>query len=45
MGGMHAACYEALNDLGVKVTAVADVYEDAAQELADISGYCCLRSK
>ncbi|HHU53965.1 MAG TPA: Gfo/Idh/MocA family oxidoreductase [Clostridiaceae bacterium] len=35
MGGMHAACYEALNDLGVKVTAVADVYEDAAQELAD----------
>ena len=24
MGGMHAACYAALAELGVKVTAIAD---------------------
>lgn len=34
MGGMHAACYEALAPLGVKVTAVADVRADYAQKLA-----------
>ncbi|MBE6947269.1 MAG: Gfo/Idh/MocA family oxidoreductase [Ruminococcaceae bacterium] len=34
MGGMHAACYEALASLGVKVTAVADVRPNFAQKLA-----------
>ena len=34
MGGMHAACYEALAPLGVKVTAVADVRPEFAQKLA-----------
>ena len=34
MGGMHAACYEALASLGVKVTAVADVRPEFAQKLA-----------
>lgn len=34
MGGMHAACYTALESLGVKVTAVADVRPDFAQKLA-----------
>lgn len=34
MGGMHAACYAALEDLGVKVTAVADVRPDFAGKLA-----------
>ena len=35
MGGMHAACYAALADLGVKVTAVADVRPEYAQKLAN----------
>ena len=34
MGGMHAACYDALASMGVKVTAVADVRPDFAQKLA-----------
>ena len=34
MGGMHAACYAALAELGVKVVAVADVRPDYAQKLA-----------
>lgn len=36
MGGMHAACYAALDD--VKVVAVADLRPDKAKELADKSG-------
>ena len=35
MGGMHAACYAALENLGVKVTAVADVRPEYAQKLAN----------
>ncbi len=35
MGGMHAACYAALENLGVKVTAVADVRRDYAENLAN----------
>jgi len=35
MGGMHAACYAALANLGVKVTAVADVRPDFAEKLAN----------
>ena len=38
MGGMHAACYAALENLGVKVTAVADPRESFARELAAKSG-------
>lgn len=34
MGGMHAACYEVLENLGVKVTAVADVRAEYAKKLA-----------
>jgi len=34
MGGMHAACYAALEELGVKVVAVADVRPEFAQKLA-----------
>lgn len=34
MGGMHAACYKALQALGVQVTAVADVRANYAQEVA-----------
>lgn len=34
MGGMHAACYDALAPLGVKVTAVADVRPEFAGKLA-----------
>ena len=33
MGGMHAACYTALENLGVKVTAVADPRKDFAEKL------------
>ncbi len=33
MGGMHAACYAALENLGVKVTAVADSRKDYAEKL------------
>ena len=33
MGNMHAACYAALADLGVKLTAVSDQALDAAQAL------------
>ena len=35
MGGMHSACYAALAGLGVKVTAVADVRRDYAENLAN----------
>ena len=35
MGGMHAACYAALENLGVKVTAVADVRREYAENLAN----------
>ena len=35
MGGMHAACYAALANLGVKVTAVADVRREYAEKLAN----------
>lgn len=38
MGGMHAACYKALENLGVQVTAVADVRAQYADELAAKSG-------
>lgn len=38
MGGMHAACYKALESLGVQVTAVADVNRETAQQVAKISG-------
>ena len=34
MGGMHSACYAALEGLGVKVTAVADVRREYAEKLA-----------
>ncbi len=33
MGGMHAACYAALENLGVKVVAVADPRKDFAEKL------------
>lgn len=35
MGGMHSACYAALENLGVKVTAVADVRRDYAEKIAN----------
>ncbi|MBR2422569.1 MAG: Gfo/Idh/MocA family oxidoreductase [Oscillospiraceae bacterium] len=35
MGGMHSACYAALAGLGVKVTAVADVRREYAENLAN----------
>ncbi len=35
MGGMHSACYAALESLGVKVTAVADVRPEYAEKLAN----------
>ena len=35
MGGMHSACYAALANLGVKVTAVADVRREYAENLAN----------
>lgn len=35
MGGMHSACYAALENLGVKVTAVADVRRDFAEKIAN----------
>ena len=38
MGGMHAACYKALESLGVQVTATADVRPDRAAQLAEKSG-------
>lgn len=38
MGGMHAACYEALAGLGVKVTAVADVRPEFRAKLAEQCG-------
>ena len=34
MGGMHAACYKALEGLGVKVVAMADTRPEFAQKLA-----------
>lgn len=38
MGNMHAACYAALADLDVKLTAVSDQALDAAQALAEKTG-------
>ncbi len=38
MGGMHAACYQALAPLGVQVTAVADVRPEYAAKAAEKSG-------
>jgi len=38
MGGMHAACYKALESLGVKVTAVADNRRESAEKLAASTG-------
>ena len=38
MGGTHHACYQALENLGVKVTAVADLRPEFAQKLAEQSG-------
>ena len=38
MGGMHAACYKALEELGVQVVATADIRPDRAENLAKISG-------
>ena len=35
MGGMHSACYAALANLGIKVTAVADVRREYAENLAN----------
>jgi predicted dehydrogenase len=37
MGGMHAACYKALEELGVQVTAIADIRPDRAADLAKLS--------
>ncbi|MBE6929339.1 MAG: Gfo/Idh/MocA family oxidoreductase [Ruminococcaceae bacterium] len=38
MGGMHAACYQALESLGVRVVAVADPRESFAKDAAAKSG-------
>ena len=38
MGGMHAACYQALADEGVCVTAVADLRDEKAEAIAEKSG-------
>ncbi len=38
MGGMHFACYRALESLGVQVTAIADSNWDNAKNLADQVG-------
>jgi predicted dehydrogenase len=38
MGGMHTACYKALEPLGVKVTATADIRLDRAEKMAAMSG-------
>ncbi len=38
MGGMHLACYQVLEDLGVKVTAIADTNWEGAKRLADQIG-------
>jgi len=38
MGGMHTACYKALETLGVKVTATADIRPDRAEKMAAMSG-------
>ncbi|MCQ2436983.1 MAG: Gfo/Idh/MocA family oxidoreductase [Clostridia bacterium] len=38
MGGMHAACYQALAPLGVKVAVTCDVYEAPAKALAEKYG-------
>lgn len=38
MGGMHSACYQSLADLGVKITAVADIREDKAKIVAEKFG-------
>ena len=35
MGGMHAACYEALNEFDVKICAVADLVNEKAVKIAD----------
>ena len=38
MGGMHAACYQALAGQGVKLTAVADVREEYRNKMAEQYG-------
>lgn len=38
MGGMHAACYAALADLGVKVTAIADNRPEFLEKMAAQTG-------
>lgn len=38
MGGMHAACYQALEDIDVKIIAVADLREEKANIVADKTG-------
>lgn len=38
MGGMHLACYQALQELGVQVTAIADTNLEGAKRLADQVG-------
>ena len=38
MGGMHAACYAALADLGVKVTAIADDRPDFLEQMEKQTG-------
>lgn len=38
MGDMHAACYQALQSMGVQITAVADVRPSFALKIADLCG-------
>ena len=38
MGATHLACFEVLKDMGVKVTAVADIRPEFAQKLAEQCG-------
>ena len=38
MGGMHAACYQALSNEGVVIAAVADIRGDKAKAIAEKSG-------
>jgi predicted dehydrogenase len=35
MGGMHLACYQALAEEGVKITAVADIIDEKARSVAE----------
>ena len=38
MGGMHAACYAALEDKGVKVTAVSDARPEFLEKMVQQTG-------